>query len=155
MMDSQRVDKLITILEEIKNTADNKIAAKLELDKCQRIIQKLSSFSSECAECNQHFIELEDHLIHLSNNINQLSEDELKIHNQIIGNISAHLQKQHKLITSGFYLSVYMSLGMSLGLVFGLLIFDNIALGLPLGMGIGVAIGAGLDEDAKKKGRTI
>ncbi|MFD1849431.1 hypothetical protein [Oceanobacillus bengalensis] len=154
-MESQRVEKLKTILEEFRNTVDEKDARKLELGKCNRIIQKLGSFSSECEECFQHFIDLENHIIQLVDKVDELIENDVKHHKQKIDNISSHLQKQHKLVTSGYYLSIYMSIGTSLGIVFGLLIFDNIGLGLPLGMGIGVAIGAGLDADAKKKGMTL
>jgi hypothetical protein len=155
-MESHRIDKLNTIFDEIQKTVDKKVATKLEIDKCRRIIQRLNSFSTDCEECYQHFIELENHLIQLAEKVeHQVEDDDFKNHKQIIANVTSHLEKQHKLVTSGYYLSVYMSIGMSIGLVFGLLIFDNLALGLPIGMGIGVAIGAGLDEDAKKKGMTL
>lgn len=154
-MESNRLDNLHTILDEFRNTVDDKVATKLEIDKCKRIMNRLNSFSSDCEECSQHFMDLEAYIMQLKDKVDNLTEDDFKNHQQKISSISSHLQNQHKLVTSGYYLSVYMSLGMSLGLVFGLLIFDNIALGLPLGMGVGVAIGAGLDEDAKKKGMTL
>ena len=154
-MESQRVDKLKTILEEIRKSVDEQVAKKLELDKCERIIERVNSFSSECTECNQQFNDFENRILQLVAKFDQLTENDIKQHKQKIDTISSHLQKQHKLVTSGYYLSIYMSLGISLGMVFGLIIFDNLGLGLPLGMAIGVAIGAGLDADAKKKGMTI
>src|SRR5690606_1667397 len=74
-----------------------------------------------------------------------------------LNEIKSYLQKQHKLIPEGFYMSVYMPLGTSLGLVFGLALFDfdNIALGLPIGLCLGIAVGTSLDADAKKKGKSI
>ncbi|WP_229683204.1 hypothetical protein [Virgibacillus oceani] len=154
-MESQRVDKLKTILEEIGNTADKQVVTKLEIEMCNRFIQRLSSFSSDCEVCYQHFITLENHIIQLKDKLDQLAENDFNYQKQTLATISSHLQKKHNLVSSGYYLSIYMSLGTSLGVVFGLLIFDNIGMGLPLGMGIGVAIGAGLDADAKKKGKTL
>ncbi len=154
-MENHRLDTINTILDEIRNTVDDQTATKLEIDKCKRILNRLNSFSPDCEECSQHFIDLETHIMELKEKGDNLTKEDSKNHHEKITSISSHLQKQHKLVTSGHYLSVFMSMGMSLGVVFGLLIFDNIALGLPFGMGIGVAIGAGLDEDAKKKGRTL
>jgi chromosome segregation ATPase len=154
-MNSQRVDKLNTILEEIKNTGDDQVAKKLELDKCKRIINRLSSFSSDCEECNQHLINFEKHIFQVNDKRDHLTESDFKQHKQTLGDVSSHLQKQHKLVTSGHYLSIYMSMGISLGVVFGLVIFDNIGLGIPIGISVGLAIGAGLDADAKKKGMII
>jgi len=154
-MENQRVYKLIAIIENFKNTINEHTATKLELDKCKRIVERLSSFSVDCAECDNHFFELEKHMMQLKDTKDHLLDIDYKQHKQIIGNISSHLTKQHKLVTKGLYLGVYMSIGTSLGIVFGMVIFDNIALGLPIGIGLGVAIGAGLDADAKKKGLTL
>ncbi|WP_226376967.1 hypothetical protein [Oceanobacillus halotolerans] len=154
-MEGQRVDKLNSTLEEIKSTVGEQDSKKMELDKCKRIIQKLSSFSTDCEECYRHFIDLEAHIEHLMDKKDSLVEDDFKHHKQKIGDIRSHLQKQHKLVPSGYYMSIYMSLGISLGVVLGLLIFDNIGLGLPFGISIGLAIGVGVDEDAKKKGLTL
>ncbi len=149
------MEKLNTILEELKNTVDEKAAKKLGLDKCKRIIEKLYSFSSDCEECDRRFNEIEKQIIQLFEKRNVLEENDFKQQKQIISSIISHLQKQHKLIPSGYYMSLFISIGSSLGVVFGFLIFDNIALGLPIGIGIGAAIGASFDEDAKKKGLTL
>lgn len=154
-MENRRVDELVAMLEEINSMVDKKIAEKLELDKCDRIIKRLGSFSTECEVCAQSLADLEKDLTQLRNNLDKIDQNEIKIHQQKISQIVSHLQKEHRLVQSDYHLSIYMSIGMGLGLVFGLVIFDNLALGLPIGMGIGIAIGAGLDEDAKKKGRTI
>ncbi|MFD2658273.1 hypothetical protein [Gracilibacillus thailandensis] len=154
-MESERVNKLITMLEELRNTVDEQVAPKLEIDKCKRVVQRLSSFSGDCKDCYQHFNDFEEHLLQLKDKKDNFSDKDVKHHKQKLASISSHLQKQHKLVTSGYNLSIYMSIGTSLGVVFGLLIFDNIGLGLPLGIAMGVAIGAGLDADAKKKGMVL
>lgn len=154
-MESKRVDRLITRLNDYRNTVDEKVGTKLELEKCERMIQKLSALSSNCEGCKQHFVEMEDHIIHLKEQSEQHVEVDYKLHKQKIDTISSHLLKKHKLVPTGYYLSVYMSFGLSLGVVFGLLIFDNIALGISLGIAVGVAIGAGLDAGAKNKGMIL
>ncbi|MCT1904864.1 hypothetical protein [Oceanobacillus sojae] len=154
MMVSQRADKLTTKIEDLRNSLGEKIAAKLELDKCNRLVQRLHKLSSECEKCYQYFIDFEKHITELTDKSDQLTKNDFKQHSQKLENISAHLLKEHKLVSKDYYLSIYMSLGLTIGLIFGLL-FDNLALGLPIGLGIGVAIGAGLDADVKKKGKTL
>ncbi|WP_246879967.1 hypothetical protein [Bacillus suaedae] len=154
-MDNQRIDRLNNIIEELQITVDKKTARKLELDKCKSLIQRLNSFSAGCEECDNYLIDFEKWMIELSEKENLLDGEAFKHHKQIVSESSSHLQKNHKLVPEGYYLSIYMSIGTSIGLVLGLLIFNNIGLGLPIGIGIGVAIGAGLDADAKKKGLTF
>ncbi|MCM3634702.1 hypothetical protein [Paenibacillus camelliae] len=154
-MDQQRMDNLKAIVYELSHQVDEPVAAKLELERCHRIIEKLSSFAPVCEVCVQQLIELENHFVHRRDQLAQLSSADVSVHKQLIDSIKSHLMKQHKMVTSGLYLSIYMSLGTSLGVVFGLLVFDNIGLGLPLGIGVGVAIGAALDADAKKKDLVI
>lgn len=154
-MEDKRVEKLKSYLAEIEKSVDNKVAAKLELELCVSIIERLDSLSADCEECKQVFHDLEDHLTQLKDNIDQIDPTDIKQHHQKISTIRSHLQNKHKLVTSGYYLSIFISIGTSVGLLFGLLIYDNVALGLPIGLGIGVAIGASLDADVKKKGLTL
>lgn len=154
-MSSERNDNLNSKLDELLETVDKRTATKLEIEKSKRLLKNSSSFLPECQECAQHFKDFEGHINDLHDKVRLLTEDDLINHQQKIRTMSSHLQKQHKLVTSGHYLGIYMSIGMSLGVVFGLLLFDNIALGIPFGLSIGLAIGAGLDEDAKKKGKTL
>lgn len=157
ILDNQRAEKIIEMVNAIKENVDQKVSKELELDKCVRIIKRLDSFatSSNCKKCEHHLTELEDYFLRLKDTLTILTKDVLKEHRKLINNIISHLEKEHKLISEGYYLGIYMSIGISLGFVFGLVTFDNIALGLPIGMCIGIGIGAGLDADAKKKGRII
>ncbi|WP_338471629.1 hypothetical protein R4Z10_02325 [Niallia sp. XMNu-256] len=152
-MKNQRVDHLSMILKDLRGTVDEKVAAKLELDKCNRIIRRLSSFSSDCVVCNQHFLDLGEQIIELTDQSKARETHNYKQHRRLLGFISSHLMKQHKLVTNGFYLSVYTSIGLGLGVGLGqALLNNNTAIGISLGIGIGLAIGARLDVKAKKKG---
>ncbi|WP_042454145.1 hypothetical protein [Neobacillus dielmonensis] len=144
-----------SLLRKLQGTLDKAILQKYNLNKCERVAEKLNNFSPNCMECQQQLSELKDHLIQLESKKDRLEYTDYNHHNQLIKGITSHLHKKHKLLPEGYYLSIYMSFGISIGCALGLTIFNNIALGIPIGMGIGIAIGAGLDADAKKKGKTI
>lgn len=150
----EHVEKIKMIINEVRRNENIKITSKLNLNKSERIVDKLGSLSNDCQICEQKLLELEDHLIHLEKK-NQLQEFDFKHHSKLIRDVYSHLQKTHKLLPEGYYVSVFLSVGISIGVMFGLTIFDNIALGIPIGICIGMAIGSGLDADAKKNGKTI
>lgn len=154
-MDKKLFDRLIQDLEELSNEIGDINSKRLNITQLIRVVKRLESFSGECEECEKQLSEIGIRINVLKNKQGHLEKFELKEHQQKVNAILSHLQKKHKLVAEGTYLSIYMSIGMSLGLVFGMLIYDNLSMGLSLGMGIGVAIGAGLDANAKKKGLTI
>ncbi|WP_226527043.1 hypothetical protein [Metabacillus niabensis] len=148
-------EQIKATIKELRSIDNKKTTGKLGLNKCKRVAEKLDLLSENCQECEQQLLELKNRLIKLKADIDGLDKNNLKQHQQFIQQVCNHLQKTHKLLPEGYYVSIYMSIGMSLGVVFGLTIFDNIALGIPIGMCFGIAIGAGLDADVKKKGKTI
>lgn len=154
-MNNNRAEKLKIKLNEIRDTVDPKVVKHLELERCERIINRLAEFSTDCESCSQHLSEFENHLSELLNQKENINKQTIKDHTKFINQIESHLTDQHDLVTSGHYTGIYMSLGMCFGLLFGLVIFDNIGVGLPIGLIIGLAIGAGKDEDVKKKGKVI
>jgi len=77
-----------------------------------------------------------------------------KAHIKTINSIVSHLQKQHKLVTEGYYMGIGMTIGSGIGVSLGAAM-ENIGSGMPLGIGIGMAIGAALDAKAKRGGRII
>ncbi|MFA9558978.1 hypothetical protein ACERII_16835 [Evansella sp. AB-rgal1] len=154
-MDKKRLEVLLEIIEEMDDRLDKITSKKLQLKKWGLTGEKLFSFGEECEECQQQFTNLENHVMKLNSIGSVIDESDVKVHRSILKNALSHLEKKHKVVAEGYYLSIYMSIGMSLGVVFGLTVFDNIALGIPLGLSIGLAIGAGLDADAKKKGLVI
>lgn len=149
------IDQIKAMINELRALDNKKISAKLDLNKSERLVEKLASLSKGCQECEQYLREFKDHLVQLIQKKDHIDKPDLKQHTQFIRQIYSHFQKKHKLLPEGYYMGIYMSIGMSLGVVFGLTIFDNIALGIPIGMCLGIAVGAGLDADVKKKGNTI
>ncbi|WP_226669747.1 hypothetical protein [Metabacillus litoralis] len=151
----QHVEKIKATINELKRIDNKKINTKLDLNKSERVLDKLGTLASDCQECEQQLVEFENHYNQILDKNKHLQESDYKQHKKLIREAYSHLQKNHKLLPEGYYLSVFISVGISIGVMFGLTIFDNIALGLPIGMCIGIAIGSGLDADAKKNGKTI
>jgi signal recognition particle GTPase len=154
-MNNNEFESLTSEINNFKNSLNNEAVKKLDLDLLERIIKRLISFSVECEECKKILGELESYINEIKNKQGNFEKDDYKQYNDKIQLIIAHLQKSHKLITEGYYLSVFMCLGLSIGLLFGLTIFDNIGIGMPIGMALGVAVGASVDADTKKKGLVI
>jgi len=152
-MDNRNYDQIIEKIDRLNDEMDVKQTKGLELDLLKRITIRLLSF--DCTECANYLSEMSDYVNYLDENKNSFDKQKLKDYRKIIEEIKAHLQKEHGLVTEGYYQSIYMSIGMSIGLMFGLAVFDNLAMGLPIGMVMGLAIGAGIDADYKKKGKTL
>lgn len=152
---NERVHKIFDTLNEIKSNVSNKDKHRLKLEKMERLLKRVHSFSSDCPECEKYLNELGT-CLHEMHAMNKLQDKEmLKQHSKKVHLITAHLQKKHKLVTEGYYMSVFMSVGVAIGVALGLSAFDNIGMGIPIGIGIGIAIGAGMDADAKKKGLVL
>jgi len=154
-MINERSEKILDDLMALKSNVDSQVSQKLDLEKCERVLKRLDTFSPDCKDCKKLLLTFEDHLSQFRKKEQPFQKTDYKEHHNTMANSISHLQKEHKLVTDGTNLSIYMSLGLSLGTVFGLLFLDNLALGISFGFSIGIAIGIGLDEDAKKKGRTI
>ena len=142
-------------LEQLKNELSEKNAKRLNIHLFERLIKRLESFSENCTECKDYIEAVNVHIEDLINKQNQIETQDIKAHRQMVSRIISHLQKEHKLVTEGYYAGAYMSMGISFGLIFGLVIFDNMTLWLSVGLCLGLAIGSGKDADAKKKGLII
>lgn len=149
------LNKLTSNLSELKEKIGDKKNNKIDFDQSERIIKRIVSFSEECEECNGYTEELNEHIEKLRSIKGDIQKGSFKEYNGKIQEISSHLQKEHELIPTSYYLSIFLTIGMSIGTVIGLLLFDNIAIGSGLGMSIGTTVGILKDEDAKKKGLTI
>ncbi|WP_342431675.1 hypothetical protein [Neobacillus sp. FSL H8-0543] len=154
-MENNISDKLKDDLLVLNKDIGDKNSKLLNVNQLIRVIKRLESFSGECKECEKYLIELNRHIENFKKRHGQHMKLDFKEHQKKVNEIISHFQKEHKLISDGYYLSIYISIGTSLGLVYGLLFSDNLSLGLSFGLGIGVAIGASLDADAKKKGLMI
>src|SRR5690625_5348304 len=149
-MDNKRELQLKESLKAFKIDIDPKLVSKLNLEKCERIIDRLTGFLSECEICEAYFTKLDKHLLQLFEQNEAIDQQRVKAHSQFIGEIETHLIEEHDLITSGYYTSIYMSLGMWIGLLFGLVVFGNIVYVFAFGVCCGFVIGSCIYADASK-----
>lgn len=151
------MEKLLTQIKAIREAIDEKQAKKYNLPQLERVVKRLGQFSPECEECNNQLSQLEIHVERIKNlddKVGAVHKEYYKEYMKAVQKAIGHLQKEHKLVSEGYYTSTYMSIGLALGLPLGLT-FGNMVMGMPIGLAIGLAIGAGMDADAKKKGLVI
>ena len=144
------------IIEEInyhKDTLTKKESKKYKLDLLLRLAKRVDDFSSLCGEC-QMFQQEITRLTEDLRNLSLLSKENRKSHFKTMGNITKHLQKQHKLVTAGYYLGICMSIGTGIGVAIGAAL-GNPGIGPAIGIALGIAVGSYLDRKAKKEGRVI
>ena len=154
-MDKRMADNLLIELGKLKEGLGEKQVKQLHVKLMERVIIRMVSYSTDCKECEKFLAALKDHFKNLRKKNGQFGKEDMKEHRRQLDIMVSHLQKDHKLVTEGYYVSMYMLLGSGVGLVLGLITFNNPGIWLPIGLCLGLAIGAALDVSAKKKGQTI
>lgn len=150
---------IVQKINSLKNALDQEDYRKFRLDSLSSVAQRIDQFSPECTQC-MSFREDVDRMTTNAGNLAQTGDKErrksyLSDINENMMKMTGHLQKKHKLITEGYYISLCTALGAGIGLVIGAVAFDNDSIGLAIGAGGGVAIGAALDAKAKKEDRIL
>jgi len=134
-----------------KDTLSEKDYQKYKLDLLLCLAGRVDSFSALCAECQTRKQEITTLTNDLAN-LFLMSKDAKKSYFKAIGDITKHLQKQHKLVTEGQYIGIGMTIGAGIGVALSAALDGA---GLPIGIGIGAAFGFYLDAKAKREGRVI
>lgn len=130
---------------------------KYQLDLLLRLTGRVDEFSSGCGQCQVFQQEITEFTRGLGNLVQmpkQVTDKESKRNKQMLKTITKHLQKQHKLVTKGYYMGICTAISSVAGIVLGA-VLDGIAFGMPIGIAIGAAVGTILDARAKKEGRVI
>jgi len=134
-----------------KDTLSEKDYQKYKLDLLLCLARRVDSFSALCAECQTRKQEITALTNDLAN-LYLMPKAARKSYFKAIGDITKHLQKQHKLVTEGQYIGIGMTIGAGIGVALSAVLEGG---GLPIGIGIGAAFGFYLDAKAKKEGRVI
>jgi len=138
----------------LRGTLSERDYKKFKLRSLICFAERVTEFYVECGQC-QIFQKDISALIQDVGNLVQLADKERqKSYFKSMDKISNHLQKQHKLVNEGYYMSIGIAIGSGIGVALGAAM-DNIGSGIPIGVGIGLAIGAALDAKAKKEGRIL
>jgi hypothetical protein len=134
-----------------KDTLSEKDYRKYKLDLLLCLARRVDSFSALCAECQSRKQEITALTNDLAN-LSLMSKEAKKSYFKAIGDITKHLQKQHKLVTEGQYIGMGMTIGAAIGVALSAVLEGG---GLPIGIAIGAAFGYYLDAKAKREGRVI
>ncbi|MFC1992096.1 hypothetical protein ACFLVC_05195 [Chloroflexota bacterium] len=145
------IEKRINQLKETLGENDDK-KYKLNLLLC--VAQRVVEFSLECGQCQMLQQEISTLTEDVSNIVQSADKVRRKAYLKTINSMIGHLQKQHKLVTEGYYMGIGMVFGSGIGVALGVAM-PSIATGIPIGLGIGIAVGSALDAKAKKEGRVI
>lgn len=141
-------------ISELNNNLGEKVYKKYKLDLLLCMAQRVAEFSSECTQCQAFRQDITTLARNAGDEVQMSDRKSRKAYFKSINSIVDHLQRQHKLVTEGYYLAIGMVLGSGMGVALGAAM-DNIGSGVPIGVGVGIAIGVALDAKAKKEGRVI
>lgn len=143
--------QIIEEIEKIMRDLNQKQKKKYKLLFLERVVHRIDYFSNEgCNECEQYKAEIRRMLDVLSDG-NELKGERLSNYRVSMKKIVKHLQKEHKLIEEGTYMTQFMVLGLLIGAAFISYFSWTVAIGFSLGL----LIGSSLDARAKGQGKVI
>lgn len=139
---------------QLKDTLSDKDYKKYNLRQLLCLAERVAQFYPVCVECQSFQQEISASIQDIGNLIQLPDNNRQKSYLNKISNITKHLQKQHKLVDEGYYMSIGIAIGTGFGVALGAAM-QQIGAGIPVGVGIGLAIGAALDAKAKREGRIL
>jgi len=125
---------------------------KIETLRC--LAHRIDQFSPECGQCQMFKQDISTMVQDVSSISRITTKESKKRYFGSIKSIIGHLQREHKLVTEGYYTGLGIAIGSGLGVAIGTAM-DNVGSGIPIGVGVGLAIGAALDAKAKKEDRIL
>jgi len=147
-------DNIVKEINLYQDSLNKKDYKKYKLDLLLRIAKRVADFSTQCGQCQLFQQEITTLTKELSYLLQMPNKETRKRYFKTIGNITKHLQKQHKLVTKGQYIGIGMAIGAGTGVALGAAL-GNAGIGPALGITIGLAVGSYLDKKAQKEGRVI
>ena len=147
-------NRIVKEIEVYQTALTKKEFKKYKLDFLLRIVGRVEEFSGTCGECQLFQQEIGELVQELSLLIQMPGKESRRSHIKRINKVARHLQKGHKLVSSGYYIGICMAIGTGIGAALGIAL-DNPGIGPTLGIGIGLAIGSYLDRKAKREGRVL
>ncbi len=153
-MHSSWYDGIIKQIETLKETLDGHTYRRYKINMLQCLSNRIEHFSSECGQCQMFKQDITTLVQDVSNFAQIPNREGRKQYFRSMNSIVGHFQKQHKLVTEGYYIGIGMAIGTGIGVAIGTAM-GNIGSGIPIGVGIGVAIGTALEVKAKKEDRIL
>ena len=103
--------RIVKEIGSYQDTLSKKEFKKYKLDLLLRIAGRVDSFSTICGECQLFQPEITSRVQGLGNLVQMPTKEERKSYFKMIGDITKHLQKQHKLVTKGQYIRIGLAIG--------------------------------------------
>lgn len=152
--DNDWYDGIAKQIDELKSTIPEKDYKKFKLNLLLCVAQRVAEFSPGCGQCMLYQQDVTTVTRDLPNLIQINDKQGRKSYHKTLNGIVGHLQKQHRLVTEGYYAGMGLAIGSGLGVAIGAAM-KNVGSGIPIGVGFGLVIGAALDAKAKKEGRIL
>jgi len=137
-----------------QDTLSKKEARRYKLDLLLRVARRVDEFSASCGECQLFQPEIKQLSDELGNLVQVPGKEGRRRHTKAIDRMVKHLQKKHKLVTSGYYIGICIGIGTGLGTALGTAL-ENSGAGSAIGIILGLAVGLYLDRKAKQGKRVI
>jgi hypothetical protein len=112
------------------------------------------SFPAPAGECQLKQQEITQLLTELSLLFQSPDKSARKAYRKQLDAITKHLQKEHKLVSKGYYVGIWIVIGIAIASGIGTAL-KNPAIGSGAGIAIGLAIGTYLDRKAEREGRVL
>jgi hypothetical protein len=138
----------------LKDTLSERTYKKYKLRLLLCLAERVTEYSHECGQCQIFQQDISALSQDVGNLVHVADKERQKSYFKAMGKVTNHLQKQHKLINEGYYMSIGIAIGSGIGVALGT-ILEQFGGGIPIGVGIGLAIGAALDAKARREGRII
>ncbi len=140
-------------IQQQRSGLEAKAQKKHQLDLLERVVRRISEFSTGCSDC----LSLQGLITELVSGLNGQGPADrvgLKAYRKKLRSLTHHLYKRHRLRPTGSMIAIGITLGSAVGISLGNGM-SNIGAGIGLGTSIGMALGVGLEARAKREGRTI
>jgi len=109
---------------------------KIETLRC--LAHRIDQFSPECGQCQMFKQDISTMVQDVSSISRITTKESKKRYFGSIKSIIGHLQREHKLVTEGYYTGLGIAIGSGLGVAIGTAM-DNVGSGIPIGVGVGLA----------------
>ena len=119
-----------------------------------KVAGRVDEFSGTCGECQLKQQEITQLVPELALLLQSPDKRVRKAYKKQLDLITKHLQKEHKLVSKGYYMGIWTGIGIAIGSGIGTAI-GNPGIGSGLGIAIGLAVGTYLDKKAEREGRVL
>jgi len=148
------LDNVKSQINLLKDTLSERDYRKYKLRLLLCLAERIAQFRQECGQCQILQPDISALVQEVGNVIRLSNRERKKSYFKSIADITNHLQKQHKLVSEGYYAGIGIAIGSGIGVALGA-VLDQFGGGIPIGIVLGLVIGTVLDAKARREGRIV